>query len=79
VPGLRTRKLLILYKARNAKNAQIAEMGYTAGTRGEAHLYTLAVPKLLNSEKFGSDVTNQNSRGQSNHKKQNPRNRNGFK
>jgi hypothetical protein len=33
LPGLKTHKLLILPNARNAKNAQIAEVGYTAGTR----------------------------------------------
>ena len=31
--GLRTRKLFILRNAKKAKNAQIAEVGYTAGTR----------------------------------------------
>jgi hypothetical protein len=35
MPGLKTRKLLILRDAKNAKNAQIAEVRYTAGTRGE--------------------------------------------
>lgn len=37
---LKTRKLLILLNAKNARNSECAEVRYTAGTRGRTKSYS---------------------------------------